>query len=192
MATDQPFDEIADSLADLGWSRDGDAMEDTEGRNSLDFAADAGNGRILVADTRETLDAALNGEGDEYPHADLLKDLPGSVRTVVAVEEGSGCATVAGAGENAETRQGELVFEPVGDADLLLERVKKATDAEFEKPTEEGERVAAGFTDESPDGKGIAAPHVAFYAAIPPTPAKSVVIPSHGEFKPDPLEPDCG
>lgn len=155
IATEQPFDEIASSLEQNGFSRDGDVL--TSADDPVDAAATAvagGDGVIALGFDAATVEAAA-GEEPEAPKGaerDLIADLEGPAAIVLAVpEDSTACFTAIGFVDRLANGEGEFVVvaeEPSADAFVLDDGGDDPLTEGFEfgAATAEEDRVVAPVT----------------------------------------------
>lgn len=195
--TDQSFDDIASSLEQNGFDRDGAVLEAGEPDNSkpglpvppaLNVVADAGDGVVAFSSSRELAESA--GGDDASPVAGLLGEVDGVQRSA-AVMEGADCIVETASGLNADPAEGELVItldEEANEKNLIDSDQTAALGIEVSEPVLTGERISLTF---SRTGEGD---EVALGSLPPIPPATSIYhcegAPTLPEVAPQP-EPDA-
>lgn len=120
LQSDQSFDEVAEELEDTGFEQDGDVLsgESADPKPALPYVADAGDGRIVIASTREQADGAIAG-GDEEPSESiaLLDDLDQPQRAASGISSEGSCLTGFAVGGEVGGGGLEIVLQVDGEAD---------------------------------------------------------------------------
>lgn len=151
LATDQPFDEIAATLEDEGFTRDGEVLTSGESPQAVGATAVAGGeGIVALGFTPEAVEAAAAGEAEpaDGPERDLLASL--DAPAVAAFATSDGCSEAIGAADALTDGEGELVVaasEPDAarfvfddSEDFLVQ------DLRFGEPSVDGDLVRAPVT----------------------------------------------
>lgn len=141
--TSQPFSEIADSLTEDGFEREGDTLTDPKG-GALAHITDAGDGIVLITgedvDPKALLDAPPGGPKD-------LEGDTGDERSerLVLYPQG-GCITAIGGNERADGARGELRMTVEGTADAKTFKADALPDILIlDAPRVDGGDVTAGY-----------------------------------------------
>jgi hypothetical protein len=145
LETDQPFDEIADSLESSGFELDGDVYvgDSIEPEVAFPFVADLGDGRVVVARERELADDALAGEDDPGEAAQLLAEVEQPRRQASAIPSDDACVTGLALGGTPGEFELEIAIRVDGEADagLLVDELPATVGGE---PVPLGEPEADG------------------------------------------------
>jgi hypothetical protein len=152
LATDQPFDEIAERLEADGYRRDGDVLVSDEPFLEIGFrAVGAGDGVVAMAQTAEGVQAALDGgagEGGEELR-DLLDEVDAPIRAASRVE--GNCLTGVAVGDELSPASGVLLMRAEDGAEAEAFRAEGihqlgyARAFEFEESAADGDLASVGF-----------------------------------------------
>lgn len=110
LVTDQPFDEIAATLEEEGFSRDGDVLTSDESPQEVGATAVAGDDGVLALGfTAAAVEAAATGETElaQGPERDLLAELDAPAKAAFATSDP--CSEAIGAADALAGGEGELV-----------------------------------------------------------------------------------
>jgi hypothetical protein len=151
--TDQPFDEIADSLESSGFELDGDvyAGESVEPAVAFPYVADLGDGRVVVARDREQADAALAGEDEPGEAAELLAEVEPPQREATAITTEETCVTGLALGGTPGGSEVEIALRVDGEADgeLVADELPASLGGEpvsLDEPEADGDLVRVTAT----------------------------------------------
>ena len=158
IAVDQPFEAIADGLADQGWTPDGEVMASPDDNEAIRFAAEGEDGEIVVATNGAQLDAAVGGENDGSPAGAMMGGIGGSLRFALAEVEDRGCVTAVAGGIDVRRGRGTVLVDGGDDPDPagFETATADAKGVAFGQPEAIGNFVRAPFTEDSANpGVGI-------------------------------------
>jgi hypothetical protein len=153
LATEQPFDEIAEALEASGFELDGDvyAGESAEPKPQLPYVADLGDGRIVVAAELADAEEALAGKAEPAEAATLLAELDAPQREATEVDLDDTCVTAFALGGEPGGSEVELAFTV--DAEAVADRVPSEVElvtgdepAQLGEPDVDGETVRVTAT----------------------------------------------
>jgi hypothetical protein len=151
IATDQPFEEVANALAERGWTEDGDVLESPEQRDTIRFAAPGEEGEIVLGMERALLDSAVNGETDGNSAGAMMGGASGSVRFAFADQENRGCVSAVAGGGDAARGKGTVLVDGGDDPDpAAFEAVTveaNERNVEFGEPEVLGNLLRVPFVD---------------------------------------------
>ena len=108
----------------------------------------------MLASEREALEEVVAGDAAGSMVGDLVGDLDGSIRSGVELGEGPYCVELLAVGEDAKSREGTLVFDAVGDPDVMLDDAAELEGVGLGEPTQSDGLVTVSFTDD--EAKGLA------------------------------------
>ena len=160
VATSQPFDEIASSLEDAGFERDGDVLTIDGDPEELTYTAAArGDGFLALGYSADAVRAVAEGDAEPSTTGELeeLAELDAPVRLAVVPDEPE-CVTAITATDEA-TDSAELGFEIADGADLErfgpLDQASAASIGfELGEPELEGDTITVPLVKD-PGGSGL-------------------------------------
>lgn len=160
ISTSQPFDEIANSLEDAGFERDGDVLSIEGSPEELTYTAVApGDGFIVLGYDAETVAAVAAGEAEPSTTGELeaLSELDGPVVIAVVPDEPE-CVRAIGAVDQADgTAELKVLID--GEADLRSFGPLDAGSAQsigfaLAKPAARDDTISVEL-EIDPDGSGL-------------------------------------
>ena len=152
--TDQPFELIARRLERLGLTREGAVLVDEDPARvfpSFSVVADAGDGIVVLATTREAALAALDRD-ELSPAAQVVRTVEGVIRRGVSLSsDDESCVRSFGLGQDLVPPEGEVLVRVDGEADAADFTVPPLRDdvervVRFGAPVADGDEVSLPVT----------------------------------------------
>lgn len=161
--TTQPFEELADALAQEGYERDGEVLSNPDAR--IGEIADTGEGVIVLGSSgAPAADAAAEAPGGPPELVDLLAPADQPIAQGIQGAE-EGCLTAFGGWENVTGTEGVVRIELEDEAEA--DRVDTGQLKEY---------MSATMSDPETDGNAVEVPFTAEERSAPGSPVRDVLV----------------